>query len=187
MRIQNWNVYLATSGGCQRENTAARVSSTHVMPHDADCHLCLSGKEWCKQLSRALPFELLVSKHLNACPNICRRPIAIPDFMQHFWWCFDKLKEYAHLHPGMPAYFRFMTILGEEDTLVNVPAVVSCGVCNGHVVTCCLMLPCFSVKVPDNCTMGHTVNVAHTLFSTPWLVMLHDAVRKIVQEAQLDL
>ncbi|KAL3162848.1 hypothetical protein ABBQ32_009302 [Trebouxia sp. C0010 RCD-2024] len=39
------------------------------------------------------------------------RPIAIPDFMQHFWWCFDKLKEYAHLHPGMPAYFRFMTIL----------------------------------------------------------------------------
>lgn len=39
------------------------------------------------------------------------RPIAIPTFIKHFWWCFNNLKEYADAHPGMPAYFRFMTIL----------------------------------------------------------------------------
>jgi len=47
----------------------------------------------------------------------CRRPIAIPAFIKHFWWCFNNLKEYADAHPGMPAYFRFMTILGETLSL----------------------------------------------------------------------
>jgi len=46
----------------------------------------------------------------------CRRPIAIPTFIKHFWWCFNNLKEYADAHAGMPAYFRFMTILGETRT-----------------------------------------------------------------------
>lgn len=169
MRVQNRNVYLATSGGCQRENTAARVSLSLVMPHDANCHLVCqasSSADSCQERSHRTAF--CQEKHLNACSNTCRRPIGIPDFMQHFWWCFDRLKEYAHLHPGMPAYFRFMTVLG-EDTLLECcqRSYSTCSVirlCDGHVVIWCFLLPCFSVETPDDCTTGRTV-MQHTSHS----------------------
>ena len=63
----------------------------------------------------------IACSHTHICG--CRRPIAIPIFMQHFWWCFNGLKEYSDAHPGMPAYFRFMTILGEAN--VYLPEIIS--------------------------------------------------------------
>lgn len=101
MRLQNWLVHFSTLGRCPGENTISRVS--HLQ------HL-------------AVLLECLVSAYSVTCQGIlvlshkrlllCRRPIAKELFIQHFWWCFNKLKEFEHMHPGMPAYFRFMTILG---------------------------------------------------------------------------
>lgn len=43
---------------------------------------------------------------------LCRSPIAHDTFLHHFWPCFNTLKAKADEEVGMPAYFRFLTLLG---------------------------------------------------------------------------
>ena len=106
--------------GCKGEQNLVTL-------RDAECFLYMSGKQQGRRLSQSPNSQH--SLPIQCCSHICRRPIGIPDFIQHFWWCFDRLKEYSHLHPGMPAYFRFMTILGEdklfECTTQHAPAAMS--------------------------------------------------------------
>ncbi|KAK9817171.1 hypothetical protein WJX72_010631 [[Myrmecia] bisecta] len=40
------------------------------------------------------------------------QPIERAQFSEHFWKCFNALREQADAHVGMPAYFRFLTLLG---------------------------------------------------------------------------
>ena len=50
--------------------------------------------------------------HSYNVPRCCRQPIAKDKFLRHFWHCFNTLKSQADNMVGMPAYFRFMTLLG---------------------------------------------------------------------------
>ncbi len=113
VRLQDWIVHIATSGGCQRTHTLARVSLLLSFPESSSCiavaNLGVTLLYWALLL---IFVRIQITWDvIQALP--CRRPIAIPTFIKHFWWCFNNLKEYADAHPGMPAYFRFMTILGE--------------------------------------------------------------------------
>ena len=35
-------------------------------------------------------------------------------FQENFWWCHNRLQEAATDEVGMPGYFRFLVLLGEE-------------------------------------------------------------------------
>lgn len=35
-------------------------------------------------------------------------------FESHFWWCYDRFNALASSEVGVPGYFRFITLLGEE-------------------------------------------------------------------------
>jgi hypothetical protein len=36
-------------------------------------------------------------------------------FLRNLWWCFDRLEEKATDDSGKPAYFRFLTLLGDWE------------------------------------------------------------------------
>lgn len=40
------------------------------------------------------------------------KPVSKTVFVRNFWWMYDKLKETCEPDLGMPAYFRFLTLLG---------------------------------------------------------------------------
>lgn len=44
---------------------------------------------------------------------LSREPVDKATFLRNLWWCFDKLEEQANDDSGKPAYFRFLTLLGE--------------------------------------------------------------------------
>ncbi len=114
VRLQDWIVHIATSGGCQRAHTLARVSLLLSLPGSSSCIAVANLSAVTLYCWAVLLLFVRIQNTwdiIQASP--CRRPIEIPTFIKHFWWCFNNLKEYADAHPGMPAYFRFMTILGE--------------------------------------------------------------------------
>ena len=43
----------------------------------------------------------------------CRRPVAEDIFLKHFWDCFLTFKQSSSEAAGMPAYFRFLTLLSK--------------------------------------------------------------------------
>ena len=52
-------------------------------------------------------------------------PVSKTTFTRNFWWLHHKLKETCEADLGMPAYFRFLTLLGFRIfTSMNVDAVV---------------------------------------------------------------
>jgi hypothetical protein len=44
--------------------------------------------------------------------NLCRVPVDKATFLENMWWCFNTLKDKCDEEVGMPAYFRFLTLLG---------------------------------------------------------------------------
>jgi folylpolyglutamate synthase len=38
--------------------------------------------------------------------------VSRPVFEEHFWHCYDQLKQRATPEVGVPGYFRFVTLLG---------------------------------------------------------------------------
>jgi hypothetical protein len=49
--------------------------------------------------------------------NFCRRPVGQDVFLKHFWDCYKTFQQTSTEEAGMPAYFRFLTLLGEEQPL----------------------------------------------------------------------
>lgn len=43
----------------------------------------------------------------------CRRPVSKDTFLKCFWECFETFRKTSTEAAGMPAYFRFLTLLGE--------------------------------------------------------------------------
>lgn len=51
------------------------------------------------------------------------RPVALRTFLDHLWWCHERLEGSATDEVGMPAYFRFLTLLGLRIFLHEKPDV----------------------------------------------------------------
>ena len=55
---------------------------------------------------------LKVSSSEDVCFN--RRPVGQDVFLKHFWDCFNTFRQTSSEEAGMPAYFRFLTLLGKR-------------------------------------------------------------------------
>lgn len=55
----------------------------------------------------------------------CRRPLSKDVFLKHFWDCFATFEQHSSERAGMPAYFRFLTLLGAPFSRLS-PALKSC-------------------------------------------------------------
>ena len=49
--------------------------------------------------------------------SVRRRPIAKELFLEQFWWCHRRLADKSDAEYGMAAYFRFLTLVGEQHSV----------------------------------------------------------------------
>lgn len=50
-------------------------------------------------------------------PSFCSVPVAKDVFLENLWETFNTLQAKCDEEAGMPAYFRFLTLLGEQTRL----------------------------------------------------------------------
>lgn len=58
------------------------------------------------------------NQNLSFC---CSKPVRKEVFLDHFWDCFETFKQHSAEGAGMPAYFRFLTLLGRLSRLSSIP------------------------------------------------------------------
>lgn len=82
--------------------------------------------------------------------NFCRRPVGQDVFLKHFWDCYKTFQQTSTEEAGMPAYFRFLTLLGE----LNGHGSLSTSLPQNPVLRTCW--PCFVLDAGSSilCMMG---------------------------------
>lgn len=53
-------------------------------------------------------------------------PVSKTVFVRNFWWMFNRLKEACEADLGMPAYFRFLTLLGRAPAHTSYTETIFC-------------------------------------------------------------